>query len=129
MLNLLSNAVKFSNEGGRVTIRASLVGNEHLIIEVEDNGIGMAADEIERALQPFGQAKAATTRTHGGTGLGLPIAKGLAEAHGGTLMVESSPDQGTLVRIVLPTSPDVAASPVGLRIQPPAGRPDQRAVA
>jgi two-component system cell cycle sensor histidine kinase PleC len=129
MLNLLSNAVKFSHEGGRVTIRASHSGGDNLIIEVEDKGIGMAVEEVERALQPFGQAKAATTRTHGGTGLGLPIAKGLAEAHGGTLVVESSPDQGTVVRVVLPTSLDVAANPTGPRKPPLTGRPDQRAVA
>ncbi len=129
MLNLLSNAVKFSHEGSRVNIRTSLSGDENLIIEVEDFGIGMAAAEVDRALQPFGQAKAATTRTHGGTGLGLPIAKGLAEAHGGTLVVESRPDQGTRVRIVLPTSPDVALNSAELLTQPPAGRSDHRAVA
>jgi signal transduction histidine kinase len=129
MLNLLSNAVKFSHEGGRVTIRGFLSGNEHLVIEVEDKGIGMSAEEIERALQPFGQAKAATTRTHGGTGLGLPIAKGLVEAHGGTLVVESSPDQGALVRIVLPTSADPALASNALLRPLSAGSPDQRAVA
>jgi len=111
MLNLLSNAVKFSLEGNRVNIRASLAGEDHLLLEVEDYGIGMSPEEIERALQPFGQAKAATTRTHGGTGLGLPIAKGLAEAHGGTLVIESRPEKGTLVRVVLPTTPEAARKP------------------
>jgi signal transduction histidine kinase len=102
MLNLLSNAVKFSDEGGRVDIRASLDDVGGLVLEVEDYGIGMAENEIDRALQPFGQAKTAVTKTHGGTGLGLPIAKGLTEAHGGKLVVESAPGRGTLVRIVLP---------------------------
>jgi len=111
MLNLLSNAVKFSHEGGRVNVRASLVGSESMLLEVEDFGIGMAPDEIDRALQPFGQAKAATTRTYGGTGLGLPIAKGLAEANGGTLVIESRPDRGTTVRVVLPTSADAVHKP------------------
>ena len=101
-LNLLSNAVKFSHDGGRVDIRASLDEAGDLVLEVEDAGIGMSADEIERALQPFGQAKPAMTKTHGGTGLGLPIAKGLAEAHDGQLVIESTPGQGTLVRITLP---------------------------
>jgi signal transduction histidine kinase len=101
-LNLLSNAVKFSHDGGRVEIRAWLDDAGGLVLEVEDSGIGMSADEIGRALQPFGQAKSATTKTHGGTGLGLPIAKGLAEAHEGNLMIESSPGRGTLVRIRLP---------------------------
>jgi signal transduction histidine kinase len=102
LLNLLSNAVKFSREGARVDVRGTLDEADALILDVEDQGIGMAAHEIERALQPFGQATSATTRTHGGTGLGLPIAKGLVEAHGGTLAIESRPGRGTLVRVVLP---------------------------
>ncbi len=102
MLNLLSNAVKFSHEGGRIDIRASLDDAGGLVLEVEDYGIGMAQNEIDRALQPFGQAKPAVTKTHGGTGLGLPIAKGLTKAHGGKLVVESAPGRGTLVRIMLP---------------------------
>ena len=111
LLNLLSNAVKFSNEGGQVDIRASLDAAGDLVLEVEDYGIGMAANEIDRALEPFGQAKPAVTKTHGGTGLGLPIAKGLTVAHGGKLVVESTPRRGTLVRILLPqqsASPDAA---------------------
>jgi signal transduction histidine kinase len=111
LLNLLSNAVKFSHEGGRVDIRASLDDAGDLVLEVEDYGIGMAANEIDRALEPFGQAKPAVTKTHGGTGLGLPIAKGLTHAHGGRLVVESIPRRGTLVRILLPqqsVSPDAA---------------------
>jgi len=129
LLNLLSNAVKFSHEGGRVNIRAALEGSANLVLEVEDYGIGMAADEIERALQPFGQAKAATTRTHGGTGLGLPIAKGLAEAHGGYLAIESSPERGTVVRVMLPTSHDAALKPAGVPAQTPSERTGHRAVA
>jgi signal transduction histidine kinase len=101
-LNLLSNAVKFSHDGGRVDIRAWLDVAGGLMLEVEDCGIGMSADEIGRALQPFGQATPALTKTHGGTGLGLPIAKGLAEAHDGNLVIESTPGRGTLVRIMLP---------------------------
>jgi signal transduction histidine kinase len=132
MLNLLSNAVKFSHEGGRVNIRVTAIGSESLVLEVEDFGIGMSVEEIERALQPFGQAKAATTRTHGGTGLGLPIAKGLAEAHGGTLVIDSRPEKGTLVRVVLPTSAEAALKPGGLTAPAPAAgsaAPVQRAVA
>src|SRR5216683_7824202 len=109
MLNLLSNAVKFSDEGGRIDIRASLDAAGDLVVEVEDYGIGMAANEIDRALEPFGQAKPAVTKTHGGTGLGLPIAKGLTKAHGGKLIVQSTPRRGTLVRILIPQqspSPD-----------------------
>jgi PAS domain S-box-containing protein len=102
LLNLLSNAVKFSHEGGRVDIRAALDDAGDLVLDVEDYGIGMSKHEIGRALEPFGQAKPAVTKTHGGTGLGLPIAKGLTEAHGGRLVVESSPGRGTVVRTVFP---------------------------
>ena len=120
MLNLLSNAVKFSHEGGRIDIRAAHATDGGLVLEVEDYGIGMAANEIERALQPFGQARPAVTRTHGGTGLGLPIAKGLAEAHGGRLLVESAPGRGTLVRITLPQQ---SRSPVLVNLVPPQPQP------
>jgi signal transduction histidine kinase len=101
LLNLLSNAVKFSDPGTRIDVRAEMDDAGGIVLEVEDHGIGMTGDEIVRALQPFGQATSATTRTHGGTGLGLPIAKGLVEAHGGTLEIESSPGHGTLVRVTL----------------------------
>lgn len=106
-LNLLSNAIKFSRPGGAVGIRVS-ARTADVTIEVEDYGIGMDADEQVRALQPFGQAKPTTTREYGGTGLGLPITKGLVEAHGGTLVIFSRPGQGTMVRVVLPLR---AASP------------------
>src|SRR5207249_5664747 len=101
----------FSHESGRIDIRASFDDAGDLVLEVEDYGIGMAENEITRALEPFGQARPAVTKTHGGTGLGLPIAKGLTEAHGGKLFVESTPREGTRVRILLPqqaNSPDAA---------------------
>ncbi|MGH7031776.1 MAG: PAS-domain containing protein [Stellaceae bacterium] len=101
-LNLLSNAIKFSNEGGAVQVRVGAGPADTTIIEVEDHGIGMATDEQVRALQPFGQAKPATTRDYGGTGLGLPITKGLVEAHGGTLTIRSRSGAGTTVRLALP---------------------------
>jgi PAS domain S-box-containing protein len=102
-LNLLSNAIKFSHDGGKIHVRVSSEHADYAAIEVEDHGIGMNEDEQERALQPFGQAKPATTGTYGGTGLGLPITKGLVEAHGGTLSIFSQPGAGTTVRVVLPT--------------------------
>jgi signal transduction histidine kinase len=101
-LNLLSNAIKFSKEQGKVYV--SILTDEHsmAIVEFEDYGIGMDEEEQERALQPFGQAKPATTRNYGGTGLGLPITKGLVEAHGGKLTIRSWPGCGTVVRVILP---------------------------
>jgi signal transduction histidine kinase len=101
-LNLLSNAIKFSREGGTVYIRVIADPPDVAVFEIEDHGIGMNEEEQKRALQPFGQAQPATTRTYGGTGLGLPITKGLVEAHGGTLTISSRAGVGTTVRIVLP---------------------------
>jgi signal transduction histidine kinase len=63
----------------------------------------MNEEELERALQPFGQAKPSTTRNYGGTGLGLPITKGLIEAHGGKLAIESRAGRGTIARVAVPT--------------------------
>jgi signal transduction histidine kinase len=115
LLNLLSNAIKFSPDGGTVTIRLAAERSDSAVIEIEDRGIGMTEEEQQRALQPFGQAKPVITREFGGTGLGLPISKGLVEAHGGTLTIRSAPGAGTLVRISLPTGaslpvPEYAAS-------------------
>jgi signal transduction histidine kinase len=102
LLNLLANAINFSKPGGKVCIRVIPEKPEAAVIEIEDHGIGMNEEEQERALQPFGQAKPAMTRTSGGTGLGLPITKGLVEAHGGTLTIQSRAGFGTTVRIEMP---------------------------
>jgi signal transduction histidine kinase len=102
LLNLLSNAVKFSKVGGRVTVEAHVDAEHRTVIAITDDGIGMSADEQERALQPFGQAHSSTTRTYGGTGLGLPITQGLVEAHGGAMTIVSNPGVGTSVTMTLP---------------------------
>ena len=74
------------------------------MIEVADNGIGMDADGIEVALQPFGQVAHGAEMPQRGTGLGLPIAVRLAELHGGRLEIESAPGKGTTVRVILPAA-------------------------
>jgi signal transduction histidine kinase len=102
-LNLLSNAVKFSKEGGKVNIRVIADQPGRVVVRFEDRGIGMNEEELKRALQPFGQAKPATTRNYGGTGLGLPITKGLVEAHGGRLAIDSEAGVGTVVSVILPS--------------------------
>ena len=102
LLNLLSNAIKFSNEDSKIRISVRIEPPDWAVIEVEDHGIGMNAEEQKRALQPFGQAKPATTRNYGGTGLGLPITKGLVEAHGGSLTISSRSGEGTTVCLRLP---------------------------
>ncbi len=102
LLNLVSNAVKFTPSGGSVHIAAALGPDGDVSVSVTDTGIGMTADEIPRALQPFGQIDNSLTRPHGGTGLGLPLAKRLVELHGGTLTLDSEPGRGTTVTFALP---------------------------
>jgi signal transduction histidine kinase len=102
LINLLSNGIKFTPSGGRVTL--SVVPDQFggVAFRVEDTGIGMKADDIAVALAPFGQVGGGLARQHDGVGLGLPLSKRLVELHGGTLEIESTPGQGTLVTVRLP---------------------------
>jgi signal transduction histidine kinase len=103
-LNLISNAVKFTPPGGRVDVRARPDDHGEIIIEVADTGIGIPTEHLERVLRPFEQVERALSRRHGGTGLGLPFAKKIAELHGGTLKLESVVDRGTHVSVHLPAT-------------------------
>lgn len=107
LINLISNAVKFSNDRGTVRIEA-VVRAEGLRIAVTDQGIGIAEEDIPKALAPFTQVDGTLSRTHEGTGLGLPLAKHLTELHGGELTIASTPGEGTAVYIDLPASRLVA---------------------
>jgi PAS domain S-box-containing protein len=108
--NLLANALKFTPETGRICLAARLQpdGGVHLL--VEDTGIGMAEETIAAALEPFRQLDGSLARRFEGAGLGLSIAKALAELHGGTLSVKSAAGEGTTVTIALP------AGRVGARV-------------
>jgi two-component system cell cycle sensor histidine kinase PleC len=113
VLNLLSNAVKFTLRDGKVGIRAALRGDE-LEIVVTDNGIGMSPEQIEVALQPFGQVVTESPYAQVGTGLGLPIVISLVELHGGRFAIDSAPNMGTTVTLVLPRQrpvPDLPSQP------------------
>ncbi|MGG5821747.1 sensor histidine kinase [Falsiroseomonas sp. HW251] len=100
--NLVGNAVKFTPAGGRVVVAARMRADGAGEIMVRDSGIGMREEDIPRALEPFQQIDGGYSRQVPGTGLGLPIAKGLSEAHGGRLEIESQIGFGTTVRVVLP---------------------------
>jgi len=104
LLNLLSNAVKFSHRGGEVVLSLNPRPDGGLVIGVRDHGIGMDAAGVATALQPFGQVENSWTKRHAGTGLGLPLAKWLVELHDGHLVIESAPDEGTLVTVSLPAA-------------------------
>jgi two-component system, cell cycle sensor histidine kinase PleC len=109
VINLLSNAHKFTPEGGRIVVSAVLAADDGVTVSVRDTGIGMTPDQVAVALKPFGQISTGRARTNEGTGLGLPIAKALAEQHGGTFTVESTEGVGTTVSFTIP--PDGAARP------------------
>jgi two-component system cell cycle sensor histidine kinase PleC len=102
LINLLGNAVKFTPDKGRVRVAAETPGDDFALITVEDTGIGMAAEEVETALRPFGQIDSGFNKRHEGTGLGLPIAHALARMHGGDLRIDSQKGRGTRISLVLP---------------------------
>src|SRR5690606_11315149 len=102
ILNVLSNAVKFTETGGTVTVNVTDAPENRIKIEVQDTGIGIPADKLNRIGQPFEQVSGAMTRGHGGTGLGLAITKKLVEMHDGEMQITSVYGQGTTVTIVFP---------------------------
>ncbi len=103
LINLLSNAVKFTPPRGQITSRALLDDAGRPAIIVSDNGIGIAAADINRVLEPFEQVEGASSRSHGGVGLGLPLTRKMAELHGGEITIDSAVDEGTTVIITFPS--------------------------
>ena len=102
LVNILSNAVKFTDENGSVTAGWRLNEDGTLNLSISDSGIGMLEEEIDIALQKFGQIKRADRDVIEGTGLGLPLTKGLVEAHGGNMIIQSIYGKGTTIEIQLP---------------------------
>ena len=109
VLNLLSNAVKFTPPGGSLTVTAHQTPDGSFEIQVSDTGIGMDMSDLDRVFEPFGQIDASLSRNYEGMGLGLPLAKALAEGHGGSLHIDSAPGKGTTVTLSLPPEPALAA--------------------
>jgi signal transduction histidine kinase len=117
--NLLSNAVKFTPEGGHVTVRARR-DDAHVQLEVADTGVGIEEEFLPYIFDRFRQADSSSTRRHGGLGLGLAIARHLAELHGGTVQARSpGPGQGTTFTVRLPARAARAAAPATLPGAPP----------
>jgi len=103
-LNLVSNAVKFTPAGGRIAIDVQISRDTGVTLAVKDTGIGIAPKDLDRVLRPFEQVESALSRSHGGTGLGLPYSKKVVEIHGGSLKLSSQVNTGTTVRVDLPAS-------------------------
>ena len=124
ILNLLSNAIKFTPADGEIRLAVSIDDSGDLILEVRDNGIGIAARDFERALEPFSQVDSGLNRKYPGTGLGLPLTKLFVELHGGSMTLESALGEGTTVSLRFPAWRfiDAGKKPSG---QPAAGRKGQ----
>ncbi len=103
LLNLLSNAVKFTQQDGHIRISAAL-RQDGFAICVSDTGIGIAQDDIPKALDRFGQIDSSLARKYEGTGLGLPLTKALAQLHGASLAIQSRPGEGTTATILFPAA-------------------------
>ena len=101
LLNLVSNSVKFTSDG-TVNINIAESAPSKLLIKVEDDGIGMSAEALERLFSRFEQADSSTTREYGGTGLGMSITKNLVETMQGQITAESEEGKGTKISVILP---------------------------
>ncbi|MDY0884921.1 ATP-binding protein [Dongia soli] len=124
LINLLSNAVKFTPAGGTVEMSCHAVPNGVAFV-IRDTGIGISAKDVDTALSPFGQIDSNLARRYEGTGLGLPIVKGICELHGGKLQIESEVNRGTVVTATIldqrnrPNLPQQPGGPMGRSISLP----------
>ncbi|MCH9052698.1 MAG: HAMP domain-containing protein [Proteobacteria bacterium] len=110
LVNLLSNAIKFTKAGGKVALRAWCREDSGYVFQIADSGIGIAFEDIPKALAPFHQIDSALNRKYEGTGLGLPLTKSLVELHGGSLDLQSEVGKGTTVTVRFPANRIVAAA-------------------
>jgi two-component system cell cycle sensor histidine kinase PleC len=101
LLNLLSNAIKFTQEGGRVSVRAR-ANKGCVLLLIEDSGIGISPEALKKLGRPFEQVESHITKTQTGSGLGLAIAKSLVELHRGQMRIRSVESVGTSVILRLP---------------------------
>jgi PAS domain S-box-containing protein len=105
VLNLLANAVRYNEPGGQVIVSTALSDSGHAVLRIKDTGIGMTESELRTALEPFRQV----APSRGGTGLGLPLTKAMAEANGASFAIRSRKSEGTLVEVVFPLAAEAAS--------------------
>ena len=104
LLNLLTNAIKFTPNAGTVDMTAALNDDGRISVCVRDTGIGIAEDQFDLVMSPFGQVDSALAREHQGTGLGLPLVNALLELHGGVMNIASEIGKGTTITLHFPAS-------------------------
>jgi PAS domain S-box-containing protein len=102
LINLVDNAIKFTDTDGRVTIGVDFPLPGRVALWVRDTGVGIAAGDLDRVVEPFVFLQTSVTRNVGGTGLGLSLVRSLTELHGGELHIASQPGEGTTVTVLLP---------------------------
>ncbi len=101
-LNLLTNAIKFTPPGGSIVIKVGWTKTGGQYVSIRDTGPGIPPEEIPIVLSSFGRGSLAQKNAEEGTGLGLPIVKGLVELHGGEFRLNSTPRFGTEVIVIFP---------------------------
>jgi len=101
LVNLIGNAIKYTPTGGRITVR-SREADEELLVNVEDNGLGIPADRLPNLFKRFYRAKQPGTEAIGGTGLGLSLVKAVIEGHSGRVWVQSQENKGSTFGFALP---------------------------
>ncbi len=116
MINLLSNAIKFTPAGGTITVRVWIRPADGYVFQIADTGIGIAFDDIPKALARFEQVESQLSRKYEGTGLGLPLTKSLVELHGGSLDLQSEVNAGTTVTLRFPAERIVAKAPTAAEV-------------
>ena len=101
LINLIENACKYGKNGGTIVASIYKTDDQHVLIEISDDGIGIEEEHVSRIFERFYRTDAARSRDKGGTGLGLAICKHIIEAHGQTIHVRSTPDVGTTIGFTL----------------------------
>jgi len=120
LLNLIGNAIKFTHHGGVTVVAALNIRASLLEVRVIDTGIGIPRDQQAALFEPFTQVDSSGTRRYGGTGLGLAISKRLVELLGGTIVVDSVPDQGSTFVFTIETGSLAGVPLVTMNVPPPA---------
>lgn len=109
LINFLDNAMRYTSPGGTVVVRMGLK-EDYVAIAVEDTGVGIGPEHLPRLFDRFYRTDASRVKNSGGTGLGLPIVEEIAEAHRGTVTVQSEIGKGSVFTLLLPTCKDLPQS-------------------